>query len=337
MKKRTTERLLIVLWWSTILSVGCSAGGDNGSGGGSAETGASPGQGCVPGMSVPCTCQSGGKGVAICRTDGSGYSQCACPQTVGDGELSLGDSWQPWQQDEPVGGAGGAAGAAGGAAVEAGTGGAAGAAGSAGGAVDAGDEIAVMDGGGVYDGGSITPQSDSGTVTPNPDQDEVPMTAYCAPVSNWDPGWVAWEEEVLQLVNERRAAGADCGSEGTFGPAGPLTMNPELRCSARLHSKDMAENSYFNHISPDGRTPSDRMTDAGYLGGMQGENIASGQISSPQDVMNGWMGSDGHCANIMQAGFTEIGVGYYEIAGGGWWDTFGFWTQNFGNPGWGGW
>lgn len=65
-----------------------------------------------------------------------------------------------------------------------------------------------------------------------------------------------------------------------------------------------------------------------------GENIASGQ-SSPREVVNGWLDSDGHCANIMQANFDELGVGYYgEDSGGG----FGFggvrmWTQNFGGAG----
>ncbi len=331
MRERTLGLLLTVVWWSVVLGLGCTGQDDAGYGQGSGGTGAAPAapvDGCVPGITVPCICPNGLQGVTICHNDGSGYSECMCPESGDGADLSMGDSWQ---QQQPIGGEGGAS-------AEAGAGGAAGAAGAAGGVEDAGDEITVMDGGGIDDGGgSII--ADSGTVTPNPDQDEVPATAYCAPASNWDPGWTAWEEEVLQLVNERRAAGANCGSEGTFGPAEPLTMSPELRCSARLHSKDMAENNYFDHTSLDGRDPFDRMADAGYSGGSGGENIASGQMS-PQDVMSGWMGSDGHCANIMRANYTEIGIGYYEVAGsgGGWWDgSSRLWTQNFGGPGWGGW
>ena len=63
---------------------------------------------------------------------------------------------------------------------------------------------------------------------------EVPAGAYCEDVANWDPEWVQFEEEVLLLVNEFRSEPADCGVEGQFAAAPPLSMNPILRCSARL-------------------------------------------------------------------------------------------------------
>ena len=71
--------------------------------------------------------------------------------------------------------------------------------------------------------------------------------AYGDAVADWDDTWMAFEEEVLDLVNQRRAAGADCGETGTFDPAGPLTMNPALRCAARNHSMDMGTRNYFAH------------------------------------------------------------------------------------------
>jgi uncharacterized protein YkwD len=167
--------------------------------------------------------------------------------------------------------------------------------------------------------------------------DEVPSTAYCADAAAWDPAWSEWEEEVLRLTNEARAAGHNCDSEGNFGPTTPLTMNQELRCSARLHSKDMADRDYFAHDSapPDGRDPFERMADAGYSGGTMGENIASG-YQSPAQVVQGWLDSDGHCSNIMNPDFDEIGIGYYYIAGASQWDASRLWTQNFGGAGWGG-
>jgi uncharacterized protein YkwD len=89
----------------------------------------------------------------------------------------------------------------------------------------------------------------------------------------------------------------------------------------------MATNNYFSHTSRDGRTFGQRIENAGFGGGYpRGENIAAGS-STAQGVMNQWMSSDGHCRNIMTAGFRAIGVGYAERAG----STYRhYWTQNFG-------
>jgi len=137
------------------------------------------------------------------------------------------------------------------------------------------------------------------------------------------------------LTNEVRAEGANCDSMGMFGPTTPLTMQPALRCAARMHSKDMVDQDYFDHTGLDGRSPFDRMGEAGYSGGLMGENIAWGQ-RSPQEVVDGWVDSDGHCANIMNPGFSELGVGYYFATGSNAWNATHMWTQNFGAPGFGG-
>lgn len=159
---------------------------------------------------------------------------------------------------------------------------------------------------------------------------ELPESELCAAVADWDPAWVALEEEVLLLVNEVRSQPADCGVEGQFEAAAPLTMNPVLRCSARLHSLDMFERDFFAHDTPDGVDPFERMAEAGFVGSGGGENIALGQ-RTPEEVMVAWMESDGHCANVMRASFDTIGVGYHPGAGmrG---DSNNYWTQNFGAP-----
>jgi uncharacterized protein YkwD len=152
------------------------------------------------------------------------------------------------------------------------------------------------------------------------DGNEMPPNVYCSDVAGWDPTWIALEDEVLELVNERRAEGADCGSPGSFEPAGPLTMNAALCCAARRHARDMGTRDYFDHFSPEGDGPGERFDRAGYEGSTWGENIAWG-YASPAAVVSGWMDSPGHCANIMNARFTEMGVGYYEGN---------LWTQAFG-------
>lgn len=167
--------------------------------------------------------------------------------------------------------------------------------------------------------------ADAGTDDGGADN-EVPDVPFCTEVSGVDAGWSALEDEILVIVNQRRAEGANCGSAGSFGPAGPLTMNPALRCAARVHSKQMVEEDFFDHTTPWGESPWDRMAAAGYSYSTAGENIAAGN-STAASTMQQWMDSDGHCGNIMKPDFTEIGVGYFP--GGGYGH---YWTQTFGTP-----
>lgn len=133
---------------------------------------------------------------------------------------------------------------------------------------------------------------------------------------------------MLQLVNARRAAGATCGSRGSFAPAAALSWNTKLTAASYGHSRDMADNNYFSHTSLDGRTLGDRVTAAGYGWSALGENIAGGQ-NTVQQVVDGWMASEGHCANIMNANFTEIGVACAYNAS----STYKYyWTMDLGRP-----
>lgn len=152
---------------------------------------------------------------------------------------------------------------------------------------------------------------------------EVPDEEYCAPTEGWNAEYAALEAEIVVIVNRYRAEGANCGGE-EMPPVGPLSMDPNLQCAARVHSMDMAERDFFDHDNPDGDGPDDRMEAAGYEGRGWGENIAAGN-STAEETMEQWMNSPGHCSNIMNDGFTLIGVGYYP---GGEYDHL--WTQTFG-------
>lgn len=160
--------------------------------------------------------------------------------------------------------------------------------------------------------------------------EQVPSSEHCARVADWDPLWVQFEEEVLLLVNEAREQPADCGEEGVFPAVGPVSMDPVLRCSARLHSVDMFERHFFNHVNPDGRDPFERMGAAGFRGSGAAENIAVGQ-TSPAQVMQSWMDSDGHCSNVMRRSYALLGVGYHPGVGKRGLSS-NYWTQNFGAP-----
>ncbi|WP_063797808.1 CAP domain-containing protein [Saccharothrix sp. NRRL B-16348] len=124
------------------------------------------------------------------------------------------------------------------------------------------------------------------------------------------PADVPQAQQVVALVNEARDL-AGCK---------PLKVDERVVEAAQGHSADMAQRDYFSHTTPEGVDFAQRMRAAGYPS-PGGENIAMGQRSAEQ-VMRAWMNSDGHRRNILNCGFTTIGVGL---------DTRGwYWTQNFG-------
>ncbi|WP_224243377.1 CAP domain-containing protein [Hyalangium gracile] len=156
---------------------------------------------------------------------------------------------------------------------------------------------------------------------------ELAALAYCDDVANWSTAWTDFENQVLTLVNQKRAAGATCG--GVSKPPVPaLTLDTKLRCAARKHSKDMGDNNFFSHVGSDGSTFSQRITSAGYRWRSAGENIGAG-YATPAAVVNGWMASTGHCNNIMNGGFKQLGVGYYSRSGSPYTH---YWTQSFAAP-----
>ncbi|MGR6965993.1 CAP domain-containing protein [Geodermatophilus sp. URMC 61] len=120
------------------------------------------------------------------------------------------------------------------------------------------------------------------------------------------------EAAVLALVNEARVD-AGCGA---------LTTDPALAAVARAHSADMRDRDYFSHTSPEGLSPFDRAEQAG-VDYSRAENIAFGQ-SDATAVMEAWLKSPGHRANILDCELTKLGVGVAEGPGGPWW------TQLFG-------
>lgn len=120
--------------------------------------------------------------------------------------------------------------------------------------------------------------------------------------------------EVTDLTNRERARAG----------LAPLATDALLTSAAQAHSTDMVVRAFYSHTGPDGSQPWDRAAAAGSTRRMIGENIACGQ-RSPAEVVEGWMNSPGHRANILKREFTHIGIGF---AGGGKAGTY--WTQLFG-------
>lgn len=117
------------------------------------------------------------------------------------------------------------------------------------------------------------------------------------------PSASSFEEQVVVLVNqERKRAGL-----------APLTHRADIKNVAEKKAMDMINSNYFSHTSPNYGSPFDMLKAFGVSYRTAGENIAKGQ-KSPQEVMNAWMNSSGHRANILNGSYTSIGVGYYNGA-----------------------
>ncbi|MBZ2205709.1 CAP domain-containing protein [Massilia soli] len=128
------------------------------------------------------------------------------------------------------------------------------------------------------------------------------------PASNFLPDSETAGKAILDAVNDARAKARSCGTQ-RFPAARQVTWNGTLGDAALSHSRDMAAHRYFSHKGRDGQGAAERAVRAGYRWLRIGENIAAGQ-NSPAEVVAGWLSSPGHCANIMQGGFTEMGAAY---------------------------
>ncbi|KAA2245039.1 CAP domain-containing protein [Chitinophaga agrisoli] len=131
-----------------------------------------------------------------------------------------------------------------------------------------------------------------------------------APVTDSFPENKVDRTALLRLVNGLRSRGCTCG-DTKMPPVGPLTWNGTLEKAAWLHSKDMNDQQYFDHIAPNGSNPGQRLDALGYRWTTYGENIATGTFDE-QNVILGWLSSPKHCQNMMGASFHELGIGKYE-------------------------
>ncbi|MCU7878120.1 MAG: Ig-like domain-containing protein [Candidatus Thiodiazotropha sp. (ex Lucinoma borealis)] len=129
---------------------------------------------------------------------------------------------------------------------------------------------------------------------------------------------------MLTLVNNARAVARTCGTNN-YSATSSLAWHCNLEQAAQGHSTSMADNNFFSHTGLDDSSPGDRITAAGYNWRTYGENIAAG-YADEEAAMNGWLNSPGHCANLMNPNFTEMGeavaenpASQYRI----------YWTQNF--------
>lgn len=137
----------------------------------------------------------------------------------------------------------------------------------------------------------------------------------------------AVSQKVLELVNEARSKPRKCG-RASFKPAPPLQLSAMLSRAALIHDQDMSNKNFFEHQGSDGSKVGDRTSRVGYRWRAVAENIAIGP-TTPEVVVNGWLDSPGHCSNIMDTQYTEMGIAYLVNRKS---DAGIYWTQVFARP-----
>ena len=118
------------------------------------------------------------------------------------------------------------------------------------------------------------------------------------------------KQDMLAAINNARSTGRTCGTT-YYGATTSVTWNDKIAAAALRHSGDMAANNFFSHIGSDNSSPGDRLASEGYAWTTYGENISAG-YSSVTSTAQAWLTSAGHCANIMNPGFAEIGAAYVQ-------------------------
>lgn len=159
------------------------------------------------------------------------------------------------------------------------------------------------------------------TIVSDASSSSAPTDYYGLPAAPAPPSSSDFVQRVLDLTNQFRAQNG----------VAPLQLNQELNAAALNHSTDMALQDYFSHTGKDGSSAGDRMKQVGYTSYAWGENIAAG-YTTPEQVVQGWINSPGHRANMLNSSFTELGIGYYHLEN----DTGSvnyknYWTQDFGS------
>ncbi|MEY8877019.1 MAG: CAP domain-containing protein [Leptothrix sp. (in: b-proteobacteria)] len=140
-----------------------------------------------------------------------------------------------------------------------------------------------------------------------------------------DCGLANVQADLLAGINAQRAQPQSCGAT-PYPATGQLIWNSRLYAAAAGHSTDMAANNYFSHTSLDGRTFVNRIVATGYTYRGIGENLGKGQASVTA-VLAAWLASPGHCVNLMQPLFTEVGLACVRDSAG-----VPYWSLEFGQP-----
>jgi uncharacterized protein YkwD len=146
-----------------------------------------------------------------------------------------------------------------------------------------------------------------------------------APAESADPAELY--RRVLQLINEARLKGVNCGDE-SYAATTALQENAALKDAAQSHAEDMATHNFLGHGGSSGSLPGDRAKTFGYAWSAIGENVAAGQ-STAEEVVDTWLASASHCENLMSPAYSQTGIAHSTSNSS---DKGIYWVQLFGHP-----
>lgn len=136
---------------------------------------------------------------------------------------------------------------------------------------------------------------------------------YCAAVEAWPDADAEIETQIVDVLNGVRFLGLSCAGTELGDSLPVLTHEEALRCAARVHTRDMIERDYFDHTSPEGDGPDDRIARAGYPLGVWGEVIGELDLNQGTSDFRSVLTTESEdCENLLDASFDAVGVGYYQ-------------------------
>lgn len=161
----------------------------------------------------------------------------------------------------------------------------------------------------------------------DPVVDDVGDAAICISVETWESEWSVLEQELAEEIGKLRGAGGQCADEDFAGGQVVAVHNPNLRCAARLHARDMAEQGSLTHDGSDGSDAVARIDEAGYAGTARGQVIAAGELD-PRAVVDAWLADPTQCAALRDRELKDVGVGLWREGA----SRHPYWVLTFGTP-----
>ena len=160
--------------------------------------------------------------------------------------------------------------------------------------------LAACGGGGGSGEGSAVSAAESPAPTPTA------LAALASPASIGSTLDKAFSDRMLELLNAARSIARNCGAV-PYPAVGPLVWNTQTEQAARTQAEYLQQNNLFSHTGSGGSSVGERLTATGYVWSTVGENIAAGYTDMAA-VVQGWIDSPGHCVNVMNGNFVDLGV-----------------------------
>lgn len=140
-------------------------------------------------------------------------------------------------------------------------------------------------------------------------REAIPEIPYCDGIRSWPDVWASEETRAMEIIDDLRVRGIECGALGRAPTVPTLRLNGALTCAARVHAVAMAEQQSVGHTTPDEIGTEQRVEAVGYDGDVL-EHLAAGPLDATEAVLSVWRHADESCADLMSAKHVDVGIGF---------------------------